>query len=279
MTVSESFSSHGPWPLSPEGRWFSCWSPLSSRMVGQFGLSSYPLERNCGPYQEWYPVLFWWLCSHLTWWLMSICSCWESFQSPCLAGLQEVCTYLPNFLWADVTAASMSEHMRQSPVADTRSESAVCACESLLNTLVDFILTDTHGGVSIMIPCGPWGLYNHPIIRVSVTLDYTGGEINELGLRLVGAVASSRLNSIVRFRLDRWKDALMADVSFFALGVTLLPPCSWGALFGGTVMLFVFRTNGKHKHWESDQSVRDLDVWHRENRKQQSANSMCLAAH
>ena len=57
---------------------------------------------------------------HTFWWPSPTCPSWFSFQRPHLARLQEAPHILQNFLQADLTAASsVSEHVRQSPVADS----------------------------------------------------------------------------------------------------------------------------------------------------------------
>ena len=70
-----------------------------------------------------------------------------------------------------------------------------------------------------MVSGAPKGLYGHSMVVFSITLDWTGGEINDLELRVVRTVASTGLSSIVRLRLDRWKDVLIVDVGFLGLGV------------------------------------------------------------
>ena len=113
-------------------------------------------------------------------------------------------------------------------------------------------LTDVPGRVSVMVFSAHQGLHNHPVVGVSITLDFTGGEINELWPRVGRAVASSRLNSIVRLRLDRWKDALTAYFSFLGLSVGPFATLIIGSTVRGAVALHVFGTNGEHECWEPD---------------------------
>ena len=115
----------------------------------------------------------------------------------------------------------------------------------LLNALVGFVFTDAPSRVSVMVSSAPWGLYNHPIIRVSSVLGWTRGQVDELGLRVFRAGASSWLGSIDGPRLGRWKDALTTGINFCGLRMvpfaTLIIKCA----VRRAVLLLVFRTDGK----------------------------------
>ena len=73
----------------------------------------------------------------------------------------------------------------------------------LLDALVNFVFTDVPDSVSVMVSSAPQGLYSQPIIRISGTLGSSRAEFNELRPRVVRAVASSWIVSIVRLRLGR----------------------------------------------------------------------------
>ena len=131
--------------------------------------------------------------------------------------LQEAQTFLQNFFQADLTAASLvSEHMRQSPVADSGPESAALSHESLSeldsSPPCRHHFADAHGRVPIMTVNAPTGLHIHPFISISDTFGWTGGEIDGPWLRNVKAMASCQhcftvpgfaLNSIAKLGLDR----------------------------------------------------------------------------
>ena len=55
-----------------------------------------------------------------------------------------------------------------------------------------------------------------------------------------GAVASSRLNSVVRLRLGRWKDVLTADIGFFGLSMGPFPTLVVGSTVGGAAAFCVW---------------------------------------
>ena len=157
----------------------------------------------------------------------------------------------------------------------------------LLDTLVGLVLMDTHSGVSILIPCAPKGLYNQPIIRVTIFLDWTGGEINELGFRVVRAVASCwccytatsfGLTCIVRLRQDRWKAMPTADVGSLGPGAGPYAALIIGCAVGGVGTFQEFGTDSAHKGWKPNWSARGLDVRYGEDWRRWSASSMHWAA-
>ena len=76
-----------------------------------------------------------WSLPHTAWWLSSIYFSWASDQRQLLVMQQGAHTFFWNFLQAVLTAASsVSEHMRQSLVADSGPESTALSCELLLKS-------------------------------------------------------------------------------------------------------------------------------------------------
>ena len=133
----------------------------------------------------------------------------------------------------------------------------------------------------------PQGLYNYPIVSVSTTHDWTGGAIDELRLRVVGAVANCQccfptpvcgLNSIVKLGLDRWRTAPTANVDVFmglprpSMGPFVMMVI--GCAVRRVVILFEFGADGKHEGWEPDWSARCWDVRHGEDWRRCSASAM-----
>ena len=68
---------------------------------------------------------------HTAWWLLPISTIWNTFQRLHLVRLQEAWILLQNFWWVDLTAASfVLEHVRQSPVVESKLESVILSHDS-----------------------------------------------------------------------------------------------------------------------------------------------------
>ena len=80
-------------------------------------------------------------------------------------------------------------------------------------------------------------LCSQPIIGVSTSLDWTGGEIDEFRLRLLRAMAGCQL--------DRWSFVPTADVGFLSASMGPLTALTFRCAVRGSVPFLVFEANGK----------------------------------
>ena len=184
--------------------------------------------------------------------------------------------FLLEFLWADLMAtSSVSENERQSPVADFGPESAALSHELLPKSdssqpwSILCLLTSTMESLSwsTVLP----GAHSHPVTGVISSLDWTGGEIDELGLRLVRAVAGCWL--------DQWSALPTDGTGFLGTSMGPLATLTFRCTGRGVVPLLVFGPNGKCKEWVTDWGASSQDIQHGENWRRWSAGWTCWAAH
>ena len=128
-----------------------------------------------------------------------------------------------------------------------------------------------------MVSSAPQGLYSHSIIRLSSPLGWTGDEVSELGLRVVGAVASSWPDPIVGLRLGKWKYVLTTGIGYSGLSMGLFATLDIECAVRRVVPLFGFGTDGKLESWVPDGG--SWDFWHKENWRRQSASLMHWTVH
>ena len=149
----------------------------------------------------------------------------------------------------------------------------------LLDTLVNFACTDVPCKVSAVVSGVLRDFRCHPIIGVHGPLDWTGEGVSELRPRLVVAAASSCSGSVVRLRLSRWKDALIAVIGSHGLGKSLLTISVIECTIRRAISLLVPGIDGECKEWVPNWGASSWYVWYGESKRRQSDNSMCWAVH